>query len=67
MFISLKVISWVKPGSIADVLRCWNMDGNVSKKGERWKIVHHAFGGQFGLRGTRGALGGLKTTFRILK
>ncbi|WMV33010.1 hypothetical protein MTR67_026395 [Solanum verrucosum] len=29
MFISLKGISWVKPGSIADVLRCWNMDGNT--------------------------------------
>jgi len=67
MFISLKGISWVKPGSIADVLRCWPMDGSVSKKEERWKIVRHAFGGQFGLRGTKGALRGLRTTFRILK
>ncbi|KAG5577610.1 hypothetical protein H5410_057744 [Solanum commersonii] len=49
-----KGIRWVKPGSIADVLRCWTMDGSVSKKEERWKIVRHAFGGQFGLRGTRG-------------
>ena len=30
---------WVKPGSIADVLRCGNVDGNVSKKEEKWKIV----------------------------
>ncbi|WMV51976.1 hypothetical protein MTR67_045361 [Solanum verrucosum] len=39
MFISMKGISWVKHGIIADVLRCWNMDCNVSKKEERWKIV----------------------------
>lgn len=39
MFISMKGIKWVKPGSIADVLRCWNIDGNVNNKEKRWKIV----------------------------
>ena len=57
----------MKPGSIADVLRCWNVDGNVSKKEEKWKIVPAWIGGQSRFRGTKGALRGLKTTFRILK
>ena len=39
MFICLKGIKWVKPGSIAGVLRCWNKDGMISKEEERWKIV----------------------------
>ncbi|WMV29905.1 hypothetical protein MTR67_023290 [Solanum verrucosum] len=38
MFICLKGIRWVKLGSIACVLRCWNKDGMVSKKEEKWKI-----------------------------
>ena len=57
----------MKAGSIADVLRCWNMDGNVSKKEEKWKIVPAWIGGQSRFRGTKGALRGLKSTFRILK
>ncbi|WMV26598.1 hypothetical protein MTR67_019983 [Solanum verrucosum] len=39
MFICLKGIRWVKPGSITGVLRCRNKDGMVSQKEERWKIV----------------------------
>ncbi|KAG5607826.1 hypothetical protein H5410_029318 [Solanum commersonii] len=37
----------------------------IEKKDER--LSRHAFGSQFGLRGTKGALRGLRTTFRILK
>ncbi|XP_059277663.1 uncharacterized protein LOC132031768 [Lycium ferocissimum] len=39
MFINLRKIRWVKPGSIEGVLKCWNRDGNVTRKEERWKIV----------------------------
>lgn len=39
MFISLKEIRWVKPGSIKGLLSRWNRDGNVSEKDKRWNIV----------------------------
>lgn len=39
MFICLKGIKWVKPGSIKGVLSSWNRDGNATKKEERWNIV----------------------------
>ena len=39
MFISLRKINWVKPGSIRGVLNSWNGDGNAATKEERWKIV----------------------------
>jgi len=38
MFICLKGITWVKPGSIKGVLSSWIRDGNASKE-ERWKFV----------------------------
>jgi len=38
MFICLKGIKWVKPGSIKGVLSSWIRDGNASKE-ERWKFV----------------------------
>ena len=39
MFINLRKINWVKPGSIRGVLNSWNGDGNAAAKEERWKIV----------------------------
>ncbi|XP_060190615.1 uncharacterized protein LOC132619869 [Lycium barbarum] len=39
IFISLRKIKWVKPGSIKGVLSCWNRDGNAARQEERWKIV----------------------------
>ncbi|XP_059314473.1 uncharacterized protein LOC132065213 [Lycium ferocissimum] len=39
MFINLRKIRWWKPGSREGVLKCWNRDGNVTGKEERWKIV----------------------------
>ena len=49
---NLKGIRWVEPGSIKKVLSSWNGDVNVIKK-ERWKIVQHVYGGQFGQKETR--------------
>ena len=43
------------------------MDGNVSKKEEIWKIVHHVFGGQFGLKGTKGTLESTHNNIQNLK
>ena len=39
MFICLKEIRWVKPGSIKGILSSWNRDGNASDKEKRWKLV----------------------------
>ncbi|WMV22465.1 hypothetical protein MTR67_015850 [Solanum verrucosum] len=39
MFICLKGIRWVKPGSIKGVLSSWNRDGNAADKEKRWKLV----------------------------
>ncbi|XP_060182974.1 uncharacterized protein LOC132612920 [Lycium barbarum] len=38
-FLKMKKINWVKSGSIKEVMKCWNRDGNAAKKEERWKIV----------------------------
>ncbi|XP_060197502.1 probable glycosyltransferase At3g07620 [Lycium barbarum] len=38
-FLKIKKINWVKSGSIKEVMKCWNRDGNAAKKEERWKIV----------------------------
>jgi len=68
MFTSLKRIRWVKPGCFRGVLSSWNRDGNVTKKGERRKIVsQHAFGGQSGKSDTIGALKMYKIVFRVSK
>lgn len=39
MFITMRKITWVKPGRIKEVLKCWNRDGFANRKEERWKIV----------------------------
>ena len=67
MFIFLKEIRWVKPGSIAGILRCWNKDDMVSKKEERWKMSRLVFGGQSRWRGTRDVLKEYKEAYRFLR
>ncbi|WMV46201.1 hypothetical protein MTR67_039586 [Solanum verrucosum] len=37
MFICLKGVTWIKPGSIAWVFSSWNKDINVAEKEEGWK------------------------------
>lgn len=39
MFIQKRKIKWTKPGSIIEVLQCWNRDGNAGKNEKRWRIV----------------------------
>ncbi|WMV10142.1 hypothetical protein MTR67_003527 [Solanum verrucosum] len=39
MFIQKRKIKWTKPGSIKEVLQCWNRDGNAGKNEKRWRIV----------------------------
>ncbi|WMV56231.1 hypothetical protein MTR67_049616 [Solanum verrucosum] len=39
MFTNMREITWVKPGRIKEVLKCWNRDGNAGRKEERWKMV----------------------------
>lgn len=52
------------PGSIKDVLKCWNRDGNEAKKEERWKMVPECIGGLFGQKGTRDVLRTNNAIFR---
>jgi len=38
-FINRRGITWTMPRNTAEVLACWNRDGNQSGHKERWKIV----------------------------
>lgn len=39
IFINLRKIRWVTPGSIKEVFKCWNREGNAAKEEGRWNIV----------------------------
>lgn len=57
----------MKPGSVAGVLRCWNKDGMVSKKEERWKIVPACIWWSVWIERKKRCFEGVQSSLQILK